>query len=105
MLADAKPATFRLRTREFGLWTKPCTTRSTPSFGAKPTMFCATLKWRGNHQILPYAAIGCWELAVERPLRPRSWLALKAIEALCFASGYEPIRHPGHREKGRRPAR
>jgi type I restriction enzyme M protein len=43
-------------------------------------------------KIFPNAAFGYWKVTVERPLRLHSQLALKAIEALRFASGDEDIR-------------
>ena len=43
-------------------------------------------------KIVTNAASGHWMVTVERPLRLHSQLSLKAIEALCFASGDEEIR-------------
>src|SRR5207248_3296945 len=43
-------------------------------------------------KIFPNAAFGYWKVTVERPLRLRSQLTVKAIETLRFASGDEDIR-------------
>jgi type I restriction enzyme M protein len=43
-------------------------------------------------KIFPNAAFGYWKVTVERPLRLRSQLSLKAIESLRFASGDEELR-------------
>ncbi len=43
-------------------------------------------------KIFPNAAFGYWKVTVERPLRLRSQLSLKAIETLRFASGDEEMR-------------
>ena len=43
-------------------------------------------------KIFPNDAFGYWKVTVERPLRLHSQLALKAIEALRFASGDEDLR-------------
>ena len=43
-------------------------------------------------KIFPNSAFGYWKITVERPLRLRSQLTLKAIESLRFASGDEDIR-------------
>jgi type I restriction enzyme M protein len=43
-------------------------------------------------KIFPNQAFGYWKVTVERPLRLRSQLSLKAIETLRFASGEEDIR-------------
>jgi type I restriction enzyme M protein len=43
-------------------------------------------------KIFPNEAFGYWKVTVERPLRLRSQLTLKAIETLRFSSGDEDIR-------------
>ena len=43
-------------------------------------------------KIFPNAAFGYWKVTVERPLRLRSQLSLRAIETLRFASGDEDLR-------------
>lgn len=51
-------------------------------------------------KIFPNAAFGYWKVTVERPLRLRSQLSLKAIETLRFSSGDEDIRSALYAEFG-----
>ena len=51
-------------------------------------------------KIFPNEAFGYWKVTVERPLRLRSQLTLKAIETLRFSSGEEDIRTALHDEFG-----
>jgi type I restriction enzyme M protein len=51
-------------------------------------------------KIFPNKAFGYWKVTVERPLRLRSQLTLKAIESLRFNSGDEEVRATLHEEFG-----
>lgn len=51
-------------------------------------------------KIFPNKAFGYWKVTVERPLRLRSQLTLKAIESLRFSSGDEDIRAALYEEFG-----
>ena len=51
-------------------------------------------------KIFPNAAFGYWKVTVERPLRLKSQLTLKAIETLRFSSGDEEIRAALYAEFG-----
>jgi len=51
-------------------------------------------------KIFPNAAFGYWKVTVERPLRLRSQLSLKAIETLRYASGDEDLRAALYDEYG-----
>ncbi|MBN2464634.1 SAM-dependent DNA methyltransferase [candidate division WOR-3 bacterium] len=59
------------------------------------TRICDTFlafKETEQSKIFPNAAFGYWKVRVERPLRLRSQLTLKAVESLRFVAGDEAIR-------------
>jgi type I restriction enzyme M protein len=57
-------------------------------------------KETSESKIFPNKAFGYWKVTVERPLRLRSQLTLKAIESLRFSSGDEDIRAALYEEFG-----